>query len=286
MYRILTALALLALVSSANAQTSLWKISNTTHHLYLGGTIHMLSKSDFPLPQEYESVYQLAQKLVLETDLLELQQPQMQQLLLKKVSYSNGKSLKTELSPQTYRQVDDFMRSRGMSIATFDNIKPSMLSITLSVMEMKRLGLTSVGVDQHFYDKAKTENKRTGQLESPEQQIDFIANMGSGNEDALLLNTLRDMENLAEMLTDIKQSWRQGDEEGLIRSALAPMQQDYPDLYQSLLVERNRNWLPKIEGMLTSNEVELVLVGALHLVGTDGLLEALRGKGYTVKQVN
>jgi len=66
--------------------------------------------------------------------------------------------------------------------------------------------------------------------------------------------------------------------------SLASMRQDFPQIYQQLLVERNQNWLPLIESMLNDPGTEMILVGALHLVGTEGVLHALREKGYRIEQ--
>ena len=279
-------LSLLLFCTHAQAKTSLWEISNGTHTLYLGGTIHMLSEGDFPLPSEFQQAYQSADTLVLETDLHRLHQPQIQQRLLRKVSYTGGRTLRSELKPETYNKVAAFLRSRGLSITSFEGIKPSMVSISISVMEMKRLGLTATGVDQYFFQQARRDGKSTAQLETPEEQIDFLAAMGEGHEDALLLNTLRDMENLHSAIEEIKAGWRHGEVDRLVEAALIPMKRDYPGLYRSLLVERNDNWMPDIVAMLENGETELVLVGALHLVGDDGLLTLLRSRGYSVKLVN
>lgn len=278
-------LSLLLLTSVGEAVTSLWKISDGVHWLYLGGTIHMLSKDDFPLPEEFDLAYRSADKLVLETDLYQLSLPRFQKSLLQQVTYSQGFSLQTQLQPRTHKLVSEFLNSRGLSIANFEHIKPSMVSISLSVMEMKRLGLNSIGVDQYYFQRARLDGMPIGHLEDPEQQIAYIANMGAGNGDELLLNTLRDLENLRPVLREIKQSWRDGENVRLARAALEPMQRDYPALYQSLLVERNRDWLPQIVAMLKSSEVELVLVGALHLIGEDGLLVQLEARGYRIEKV-
>ena len=66
---------------------------------------------------------------------------------------------------------------------------------------------------------------------------------------------------------------------------ITPLLKDFPDIYQSLLVDRNNNWLPQIEAMFDSKDTEFVLVGALHLVGKDGLLQRLEAAGYKVTQL-
>ena len=59
---------------------------------------------------------------------------------------------------------------------------------------------------------------------------------------------------------------------------------DDPLMYQRLLVERNRNWLPRIEALFARPRPAFVVVGAAHLVGPDGLIAMLRAKGVRVDQ--
>jgi uncharacterized protein len=58
-----------------------------------------------------------------------------------------------------------------------------------------------------------------------------------------------------------------------------------PQMYQRLLVDRNKAWLPKIEALFTRSGHALVVVGAAHLVGADGVVAMLKAKGYTVEQL-
>lgn len=61
---------LCALLSvSASAETSLYEITKGDQKIYLGGTIHVLRSSDYPLPAEFEQAYENANILVLETDM-------------------------------------------------------------------------------------------------------------------------------------------------------------------------------------------------------------------------
>ena len=50
---------------------------------------------------------------------------------------------------------------------------------------------------------------------------------------------------------------------------------------------RNRTWLPKLEALLGDNAKDtiLVVVGAMHLVGKDGVVKMLADKGYKVERL-
>ncbi len=78
-------------------------------------------------------------------------------------------------------------------------------------------------------------------------------------------------------------AWEGGDVEEL--EALLAGMKEYPELYQSLVVTRNQNWLPQIEQRLQKRGPVFVVVGALHLLGDEGILAGLAKKGYRVEQM-
>ena len=56
-----------------------------------------------------------------------------------------------------------------------------------------------------------------------------------------------------------------------------------PDETEVLFRQREKRWLPQIEKILDSKDTPLVVVGALHLYGENGLLSVLKNRGYQVK---
>jgi hypothetical protein len=108
--------------------------------------------------------------------------------------------------------------------------------------------------------------------------------MGDGQEDDMITYTLRDIKELPTLMQSIKDAWRQGDTLKLKQVALTPLKTDFPDVYDSLLVKRNNAWISQIEAMLKTNDVELVLVGALHLVGDESVLAQLSARGYDIQK--
>lgn len=89
--------------------------------------------------------------------------------------------------------------------------------------------------------------------------------MGKDNSDELIAYTLRDMEKAPKQMALLKNAWRKGDNFELKEVALTPWEKDFSELYNTLLVHRNNKWIPKIERMLKTKEVEFVLFGALQL---------------------
>lgn len=271
---------------SVHAESFLWKVTKGDDHLFIGGTIHVLTESDYPLPSEFDQAYNRAALVVLETDLTKMNSPEFQQAMMKAFTYSDDSTLQDNLSPETVQALEKFLSKRGIPIETFAKFKPAMVGITITLLELQRLGLVGAGVDEFFLQKATQDEKHVDGLESAEQQLAFLTSMGKGQEDKLIMHTLRDMDEMPTLLKSMKEAWRTGDVAKLKEVALEPFQTDFPKLYASLIVQRNNAWLPKIETMLETKDIELVLVGALHLVGDDGVLDQLTTRGCHVEKLS
>lgn len=276
--------AILLLCSQAQA-AAVWKISSDKHSLYIGGTIHILAPEDYPLPKEYDQAFDLASIIVFETDMQAVSSPKFRQEMMAMMSYPPGKQLADDLSTEVYAALETHLTERDMAIEQLASLKPSLIAITLSMLELRALGFTSIGVDQFYADRATQKGKKQDWLETPAQQLSFLAELGQGEEDALIEYSLRDIKKMPEMIDELRTSWRAGDVEKMAEVSIVPFKADYPQIYQDLLVTRNNDWLPKIEQMLADIPVELVLVGMLHLAGPDSVLNQLTAKGYTVEKI-
>ncbi|RTZ60578.1 MAG: TraB/GumN family protein [Gammaproteobacteria bacterium] len=267
----------------AHADSSVWKISKQGQHLFIGGTAHVLSAEDYPLPEEFEQAYSVSEKLVFEVDIEQMADPQSQAAFAPMLVYDEG-DLSTRLEPETLDRLKRYLESRNIPLQTVLPLKAGMATILLTIGEMSRIGMSTKGVDEYFNARGRKDHKSMVALETVGQQIQMLANLGKGHEDELIRQTLESFEQFDGLVASIKTAWRCGDRAGLRNSGLADMQRD-PQMYQTMLVQRNHAWLPQIEKFLDTDEVEFVLVGVLHLVGDDGLLTLLEAQGYDVEQL-
>jgi uncharacterized protein YbaP (TraB family) len=273
------------MLSTSLSAAPVWKVSKGDQVLYLAGTIHVLSDSDYPLPEAFDKAYMQADEVVFETDIDQLQSPEFQQYVLSQMLYQDGKQLDHFLSEETFQSLDRFCQQLGLPVQNMLGFKPGFVAVTLTVMELKRLNMAGAGVDDFYSRKAKQDGKPRGQLETAGSQVAHIANMGAGEEDALIRHMLADMELLAETMDETKAAWRSGDIKALETLLGKPLIEEFPSLYDSLLVQRNRLWMPQIIDMLATPETELVMVGALHLAGEEGLLHQLQARGFTTERL-
>lgn len=282
---LLCAWILLCFSALVSAETSVWKVSKNNHSIYLGGTIHLLSPSDYPLPDAYQQAYQQADTLVFEVDSDHLKTPQQQVQFARLMRLESGQSMADLLSEDTYQRLRQAATAHDIPIKALDQFSPVLITIQLTVLALKEMGMTAEGVDDFYLAKARNDSKAVETFETAEEQMDFIKQLARGNEDEFVRYSLQDLNELPVQMNQLKAAWRSGDQAALEQAGIEQLRNLFPDVYQQLLVSRNQRWLPQIKAMLTTPEREFILVGALHLVGEHGLLPQLRALGYEVTQL-
>lgn len=282
----LLAFALLVFIYThpAYSNAPIWIAKKNGQQLIIGGTIHLLTPADYPLPAAFKKAYEQSEKLVFESDIQKIQDPAFQLTMMSELIYTDGRDISSVLSKETYQMLKTYCASRGIPIATLINFKPGMIAITLTMMELQRLGIMGTGVDAFFSAKAIQDNKQLGQFETAEQQLSFISSMGEGKEDEIITHALRDIAKLPTTWETLRTAWRQGNLKKLKEVALTPLKNDFPNTYETILNQRNNAWLPQIEALFKTKKATFILVGILHLVGEDGLLNQLSAKGYQVER--
>lgn len=276
-----------ALVStSALAQSSVWKVSKGNDYLYIGGTVHLLPPSAFPLPPEFETAYSATDTLVLEAKMPAADDTAAQTAMMQAMAYSDGRNLSQVLSPEVYQQVSDYFAPYGVQLQQLEGYKPGFIVLQMLALEMMKAQLAGEGVDVYFDKKAQADGKAQAYLETVESQIQLLANMGEGYEDAFIRMNLEQFGDFKSYFGAMIDAWRAGDMAKLDELAVKPARDLDPVLYQTLFVKRNQAWLPQIQQMFGNTEKELVLVGGGHLAGEHSVLALLKQAGYKVEQLN
>ena len=272
-------------LSSLPARTSVWKITRRDSTLYLGGTCHVLRPQDFPLPTEFDAAFTASSKIVFETDIARVTSPEMHQVIASKGMYTDGTTLDQVISPSAWKALSAYGDKAGLPMEQTKRMKPWLLTVMIAAMELQKLGMSMEGVDMHYFKQATAANKSLGQLETFEQQVEFVTQLGMGYESDLIEKSLEDLNELPQLMDDMLAAWKTGDTSALDRLMLAEIRTEYPAMFQTMFVERNAAWLPQIETLLETSDVEFVLVGAGHLAGSEGLLALLDARGYKVEHL-
>lgn len=266
-------------------KTSIWKVTKGDDSVYVGGTIHILPISEFPLPRKFTDIYENVDTLVFEVKMPDPADIEGQQKMMAGLAYAEGKTLKDVISDETYQALNTYLGHFGATADQLARFKPGMVASMLVTMEAKRAQLAGEGVDAYFMQLAQRDGKTSEYLESLDFQINMLANMGAGEEDRLISETLETLPELKDMLTKTIKAWRAGDTEQLDTLVVDTFKRESPSSYEDVFIKRNQDWLPQIEAMFGDDDLEFVLVGAGHLVGEDSVIALLEAKGYTIEQM-
>ena len=283
---LVSALALtLTTASSAASPTFVWKATSPSGAVvYLGGSVHLLSADFYPLPAAYDEAFNASDLLVEELDMGEMLAPGTQMQMLSKGMLPPGQTLDRTLKPETISEVSAAVTAMGLPIEPLKMFKPWMLAITLQSMAWQKAGFdANLGLDKHFYDRAKQGGKTVKGLETLDYQLSRFDGLPADAQERMLLETVRELDKTKDEFTRLVSAWKSGNIADVEKQVLDDLKNE-PEMNARLLVERNRTWLPIIEALFARPKPAFVVVGAAHLVGSDGLVALLRSKGYTVTQ--
>lgn len=266
------------------SKSCLWAVEAGANRVFLLGSIHFLRPDDYPLPPAIDAAYAASRTVVFETDIARMQDPHVQARMLELGMLPQGQDVFATLDAETRRKLERKLAEAGLPDEVVAGMKPWLIALTLSSLEFMRLGFDpNIGVDMHFYQRAREDGKRIAGLETVEQQLQILAGMDARAQNIFLNQTLQELEDVSGMASDMLGFWLTGQTDALHRLLFKTMGQ-YPDLLERMLNRRNQAWLEKIEGLIRQEEAALVIVGAMHLIGPNSVVDLLQKKGYRVEQ--
>jgi uncharacterized protein YbaP (TraB family) len=273
-------------VPHADARSIVWSVRGEHNTVYLLGSIHVLRPGDGGLPEAAERAYDEAEQLVMEID---LDDPALADpgVMLGKMQGAAllppGETLQKVLGTD-YAAINERAQRSGIDLALLDRFAPWFVATMLLQVELAKHGFRpELGIEQRIVDRALEDHKPLLGLETAEEQFAVLAGLTMNEQKRFLLMTLEESEQLDEQLESLLEAWRSGDSEALAR-ALSDEFENFPELYRPLTEDRNRAWLDDIIGLFDERDDYLVVVGALHLVGRNSVVDLLRQRGYTVTQ--
>ena len=282
-------LFLLLFSSLLDAKSILFKVTSKTTAVYILGSIHLAKPEIYPLDKAIEKAYAASDILVVELDpesphSLEV----IQNTIMKEGMYPAGKSLKSELTPETYKMLETYIQQSGLSLQVMEPMRPWTVMLQLSVMEMMRLGYSpELGIDNHFLQQARHERKTVLEIESAEEQMALLSKNDKAFQELMLRYTLESMHETEPLLEKMFTSWKEGDAATLATVVDSSLVIDprLTQIYDLLITKRNYKMATKIEEFLQTDKVYFVVVGAGHVVGTEGIISLLRKAGYKITQL-
>ena len=274
-------IALLLTAGSVEASSGcVWKVTGPTGGtLYLGGSVHALRSSDYPLPQAYNIAFDASHRIVFEIDPKAL--AGSGDALLKAGKYPKGDNLKNHVDPRTYDYLKRIFALMKIPESKYSQYRPWLLVLLL---DSPQSGVSDeLGVDEFLIKRARANSKPALGLESAQEHSAVFSGLSDKQSEALLLITLIPQSGGADRGA-VMSAWRRGDVDTLARITHASFA-DFPAFGNRIIGARNRNWMPKVEEYLRGGKTYFVVVGAAHLGGGDGLLALLKARGYRLEKL-
>lgn len=274
-----------ATAASSNGAGLVYQVEGPNGRFYLAGSMHLLHAERASLPAPLERAYRNSASIVMEIDTDDGDAQDAGARLLEAAQLAPDTSLQALLGEARWNTVRTALAEAGFDAERASRFEPWGLALLLTQAGFARQGYTSAaGVEQQWTERARRDGKPISGLETAAMQIALLDGLDMNVQRQMLDLTLEEVQEMPQMLDELDDAWRAGDLQRLEALLLEGYRQ-MPELYTALLVERNRRWVSQIRAWPTTSPPRLVLVGALHLVGEQGLPALLQRAGYTVQRL-
>ena len=264
---------------------TLWRADGASNSVYILGSIHLLREEDHPLPQIIDEVYADAEIIVMELDMDDLDPAYTQAAFNRAGVMSDGTTLQDLMGDDAYAEATEAAAAIDIPLEMLAQSEPWLAAMTVELMMLYRIGFNPLlGIEMTMTTRATQDGKPIEGLETVDEQLSFLDGLPLEAQREMLLQTLAEGAALSESIDELIDAWRHGDtttlEEGLLSSI-----GEQSVLSDALVTNRNRRWAETIATWLDDDRDYLVIVGALHLVGDEGVPNLLANKGIGIHQL-
>lgn len=267
------------------AQGYQWEVTKDGKSLYLIGTMH-------PIDVKYNYFSEKIEDIISKTDVLSVEvNPTQEDAVLANAMmvYSNGKTIEDELEKEEIEALKNICKDAGLDYEKMKVFTPLGISQNISAVVYDKANLSMATFDDMLIERYKKDGKEVDQVEDMKFQMELLNNIQGLSE---LKDTLNQYEEASfdeisnesvDYAKNVMESYKKGEEEFM--NEAIKMQQEDPETYKALILDRNIGMVEKIEGYIEGDKTYVVAVGALHFFGDDGIVKMLQDKGYTVKKI-
>jgi uncharacterized protein len=270
---------------AAHAEAPVWVLKGQKNTVYLAGSVHLLPQSDSKLPAAFDKAYADSAALVMEIDMDDLNPLEAQGLMMSEGMLDDDKTLSSLIGKAKFEKLEKQVDGMGIPAEALERFQPWLAAMTVQQLQLMKLGFDpNAGVEMQIANHAKGDHKEITGFETLQDQLGMLANLSLPEQVKFLDLTVEEMQEAEKELGDLLGAWRTGNASKLA-SMLSEEYQQAPALYTTLVSDRNRKWIPQIEKLLKSDKNYMIVVGTLHIVGKNGLLDLLKANGISAKQL-
>lgn len=281
--------ALVAFSTPAAAQQgidpALFVVRDADSTMYLYGTVHVRPSGADWGDDDVRAALAQAEEIWTEVLMTPESEAQTQQLALQYGRAPAGRPLSSWLSAGDNTRLNALTTRLGIPTGALEQLQPWLASLTLSIVPILQAGYSPTsGVDRQIDAYGDANGRTMRSFETAEQQLGFFAGLSDDLQRQFLLETINETENGVAMINAMTAAWERGDLESLEAAVINDTREQYPELYNVIFVQRNNAWMDVLVQEMNGAGVDFVAVGAGHLLGSDGLVEQFRARGYTVER--
>jgi hypothetical protein len=292
--RTFAAFAALSLAACAQAPSNepgaitpvLYAVRDNDSTMYLYGTVHVRPRGADWGNARVRSAIDESSEVWTELIMSPEADQRTQVLALQLGAAPPGQPLSSWLTPEENAALNAVTTRLGMPQGALEPYRPWLAALTLTIVPLMQAGYDpNSGVDRSVDAYADAAGKAMRALETPEQQLGFFGNLSPDLQREMLQEAIAESETLAGMIGEMSAAWERGDERALAEAVIEETRADYPELYQTLFVDRNNAWMEELAREMEGSGVDFIAVGAGHVIGPDGLAAQFRARGYRVQRV-
>lgn len=262
------------------AGPALWSLSDEDTTIYLFGTIHVLPEGEAWYDDRIAAAFDSSEELVFEVSMDDMESSA--QAMAGLAMLPEGQTLRSLMTEENRAEYEAALDGLGVPAAALDPIEPWAATLNLSMLPLMQAGWQpNAGVEMVL--RQRGEDKQRSALETIEEQVALFDTLPMDAQLALLDSTVENIDQMVSSLDVMKAEWLEGDADAL--GELMNAEMNDPELYERLLVNRNRNWVDWIENRLDTPGTVFVAVGAGHLAGEGSVQSLLAERGLTVERI-
>ncbi|MBB3952685.1 TraB/GumN family protein [Aureimonas jatrophae] len=261
---------------------------------FLFGTMHLSDPRLLALPPAADRALAGASALVIETtDILDPAATGRALLLRSDLTtLPPGRKLADLLPADELDRVQRALATRALPPASVETLQPWFLAtaLVMTPCEAERLAGGAEVLDVDLASRAKAANKPVEGLETAVEQMEALASLPLEAQATNLVATVETLDRLPAVLETMTDLYLQGRIAliGPVIEAMAPGGTDEASALEvtqafeeRVITARNRLMTERLQPLLQKGG-RFVAVGALHLPGEEGVVEALRRAGWQV----
>jgi uncharacterized protein YbaP (TraB family) len=273
----------------AAAAPPLWVVRSPGAEIYLFGTMHALTPDAHWRTPVYDAAYAKAATVWFEAD-LDGADPVTINHLMARYGVDPDRTLSQKLTPRQLARLRPILAKGRMPLSQVDHLRPWAAALMLSMQPMLARGAEmQTGADAAITRAAKAETKQVRVFETLEDQVRIFADLSERAEVGYLADVIaeraRHGRKSRRPQPGLEAAWLAGDMSRLGPEVVGAMARDTPEFYDRLIRRRNLSWADVLTREMTSGGAELVNVGALHMLGPDGLPALMKARGFEVERL-